>query len=128
MTEPVWLPKTFILRIHDEQLRRHGGSAGIRDEGLLDSALARPLNAFSYGVSDTCELGALYAAGIIKNHPFVDGNKRTGYIAARVFIETGGLRLVAPQEERLAYTLMLAAGEIDENAFGDWLKANTEPL
>jgi death-on-curing protein len=128
VTEPVWLLASLILKIHEEQLRRHGGGVGIRDEGLLDSALARPLNAYSYGVSDICELGALYATGIIKNHPFVDGNKRTGYIAGRLFIETNGLRLVAPQEERLAYILMLAAGDIDETAYADWLKANTEAL
>ena len=127
MTEPRWLDKAFILQVHDRQLALHGGAGGTRDEGLLDSALARPLNAFGYGEHDLCTLGALYAGGIIQNHPFIDGNKRTGYVACLTFLRANGLKLVAPMADRLAWTLMLAAGEIDYQPYANWLRENTEP-
>jgi death-on-curing protein len=127
MREPRWLDKSFILRVHDRQLELHGGAAGLRDEGLLDSALSRPLNAFGYGEGELCTLGALYAGGIIKNRPFVDGNKRTGYVACLTFLRANGLKLMAPMADRLAWTLMLAAGEIDHQPYANWLRENTEP-
>ncbi|WP_300395518.1 type II toxin-antitoxin system death-on-curing family toxin [Henriciella sp.] len=125
--EPRWLDKTFILQVHDRQLALHGGAGGLRDEGLLDSALARALNAYGYGETDLCSLGALYGAGIIQNHPFVDGNKRTGYVACLTFMRANGLKLTAPMADRLAWTLMLAAGEIEADAYASWLRENTEP-
>lgn len=128
MTEPRWLDKSFILQVHDRQLELHGGASGIRDEGLLDSALARALNAFGYGENDLCMLGALYGAGIIQNHPFIDGNKRTGYVACLTFLRANGLKLVAPMAERLAWTVMLAASEIGPEEYADWLRASTEPV
>lgn len=128
MSEPRWLDKSFILQVHDRQLQLHGGATGLRDEGLLDSALARALNAHGYGETDLCSLGALYAAGIIQNHPFVDGNKRTGYVACLTFLRANGLKLVAPMADRLAWTLMLAAGEIDHEPYAGWLRENTEPV
>jgi death on curing protein len=127
MKEPRWLDKSFILQVHDRQLDLHGGASGLRDEGLLDSALARALNAFGYGEEDLCMLGALYGAGIIQNHPFVDGNKRTGYVACLTFLRANGLKLTAPMADRLAWTLMLAAGEIGPEAYAGWLRENTGP-
>ena len=128
MKEPRWLDRAFMVRVHNRQLQLHGGPAGIRDEGLLDSALARPLNAFGHGEGSLPMLGALYAAGIIQNHPFIDGNKRTGYVACLTFLRANGLKLVAPMADRLAQTVMLAAGEIDAEAYGAWLRETTEPV
>ena len=122
MTDPVWLPKTFILRVHVRQIELFGGLPGMRDEGLLESALSRPVNAFHYGQEDVFELAGLYAAGIIQNHPFLDGNKRTGYVAALTFLRALGWQLTAPDEERIAKTLLLAAGGIDEVAYAVWLR------
>jgi len=95
----IWLDKRLVLAIHDEQLREHGGAAGIRDEGLLESVLARPLNAASYGEPGLAELAALYALGIARNHPFVDGNKRTAYVALEVFLDLNGFDLTASDAE-----------------------------
>ena len=120
--QPVWLPTSLILRVHDRQIALFGGLPGMRDEGLLDSALSRPVNAFHYGESDPFNLAGLYAAGIIQNHAFLDGNKRTGYVAALTFLRALGWRLVAPEAERIAQTLMLAAGDIDETGFASWLR------
>lgn len=122
MIAPLWLPKIFILRVHDRQIELFGGLPGIRDEGLLESALARPVNAFNYGEHDPFSLAGLYAAGIIKNHPFLDGNKRTGYVAALTFLRALAWRLTAPDEDRIAKTLLLAAGDIDARAYADWLR------
>ena len=125
MSEPVWLPKPFILKVHDRQLQLHGGASGLRDEGLLDSALARALNAFGYGETDLHSLAALYAAGIIQNHPFIDGNKRTGFVAGLTFLQANGFALTASMAERLAFTVMLAAGEFDNEGYADWLRKNS---
>ena len=95
MTDPVWLPRTVAEDIHAEQLTRHGGSPGLRDIGLLESALARPQNTWGYGETDVSELAALYAEGIARNHPFVDGNKRTAFMVAYAFLRANGLRLRA---------------------------------
>jgi len=127
MSEPVWLPLDLMLYVHDRQIAEHGGGAGVRDVGLLESGLDRPRNAFAYGETDMCVLAALYAAGVVRNHPFVDGNKRTGFIACELFLEANGLALTAPDEECIALTIALAAGEVDEAAYADWLREWVEP-
>ena len=122
MTKPTWLTKSFVLRVHNRQIELFGGLSGMRDEGLLESALSRPLNAHAYGEKDIFNLAGLYAAGIIGNHPFLDGNKRTGYVAALTFLRAMGWRLSVPDEDRIAQTLLLAAGDIDERAYATWLR------
>lgn len=127
MSEPVWLPIELIHHVHERQIAEHGGLAGVREEALLDSALARPRNAFTYGEKDLCVLAALYAAGIAKNHAFVDGNKRTGFIACELFLEVNGWTLTAPDEECIALMLALAASEADAEAFAVWLREWVKP-
>ena len=106
--------REFVESLHAEQLRLHGGAAGIRDEGMLESALARPLQKQAYGDPDLCELAAAYLFGIAKNHPFVDGNKRTAFAAADLFLYFNGLSVEAEQADIIQFVLMVAAGEIDE--------------
>ncbi len=127
MSEPKWLDSEAVLALHDEQLAEHGGSAGVRDLGLLDSALARPRNAWSYGQGDLVALAGLYAAGVMRNHPFVDGNKRAGFLAAYVFLYVNGLELLADEGETVVHCLALAASEIDEAEFAGWLRDNLQP-
>ena len=125
MTEPVWLLKSAIIAAHTITIATHGGSAGLRDEGLLESALARPRNLYHYeDCGDLPLLAAAYAAGIIHNHPFVDGNKRAGFIAAATFLDLNGAPLQADEVSATTMTLALAAGEIDEAAYGAWLAQN----
>ncbi len=126
-TEPKWLGVESVLVMHEEQLAEHGGASGIRDLGLLDSALARPRNAWSYGQSDLVALAALYAAGIMRNHPFIDGNKRTGFLAAYAFLYVNGLEIIANEAEVIVQCLSLAAGEIDDTEFAAWLRENVRP-
>lgn len=126
--EPRWLSKAAILLLHAESLSAFGGAAGLRDEGLLESALARPLNLFAYeGVTDLARLAAAYASGIARNHPFVDGNKRAAFAAAGVFLKANGLNLVAEQAVATAAMLDLAAGELPEEGSAAWLHDNTRP-
>lgn len=125
MTQPIWLERDAVIIFHEEALREHGGPAGLRDDAMLDSGLARPRNAFAYGEQDICQLATLYAAGIVRNHPFVDGNKRTGFLCAALFLELNGLRLIASDEDVVANTVALAAGTIDEAAYTEWLRANS---
>jgi death on curing protein len=113
--------------MHDEQLAEHGGAGGVRDLGLLESALARPRNAWSYGQNDLIALGALYAAGIMRNHPFIDGNKRTGFLAAYAFLYVNGFEIVADEAEVIVQCLALAASEIDETEFAAWLRESVQP-
>jgi death-on-curing protein len=127
MTAPVWIPPEVVLAIHDEQIAEHGGLAGVRDATLLDSALARPQHAFAYGEKDLCLLAALYAAGIVRNHPFADGNKRTAFVARELFLTVNGLLLEAGDDACIEQTVALAAGEIDEHAYALWLRDNVEP-
>jgi death-on-curing protein len=127
MSEPTWLPPDLIIRLHDRQIDLHGGLAGTRDPGLLESAITRPLNAWSYGEEDLFTLASLYAAGLIRNHPFLDGNKRIGFLTALLFLEANGWRMAAPLAERLAFTLQLAASEIDEKIYADWLRRSCVP-
>lgn len=126
-TEPKWLGVEAVLVMHEEQLAEHGGAVGVRDLGLLDSALARPRNAWSYGESDLVALAALYAAGVMRNHPFVDGNKRTGFLAAYAFLYVNGLEIVADEAEVIVQCLSLAASEIDDAEFAAWLRENVRP-
>lgn len=117
-----WLLDMVVISIHDEQLAEHGGSTGIRDEGLLSSALSRPKNQANYGDPSVFDLAAAYAYGIICNHPFVDGNKRTGFLAAYVFMNINGWDLKVSEAEAVNAILALAAGEMDEPGFSKWLK------
>ncbi len=121
----VWLSRQLILAVHDEQLAEHGGAIGVRDEGLLDSALARPLNRAGYGEPDIAELGALYGIAIARNHPFVDGNKRTAYVALESFLLLNGCRFPVSDAEAVVATLAMASGEIDDAEFIDWVRTNT---
>ena len=121
---PVWLEKPAVLAAHQMLLAEFGGSPGLRDDGLLESALARPQNLHAYESPDIEALAASYAAGIVGNHPFVDGNKRTGFMAAYIFLDRNGLELVAPEAEATAVVRLLAAGEITELDFAAWLRRN----
>jgi death on curing protein len=121
----VWVDKRGLMLLHDESLAEHGGAAGLRDEGLLDSALARPLNLSAYGKPDVFELVASYGVGLAKNHPFVDGNKRAAFLAVGLFLALNGKRLTATQLDATATMLEVAAGSIDEAQLADWLRANT---
>ena len=126
MTEPEWLSKDLMLAIHDEQLAEHGGGIGVRDTDLLDSALTRPQNRFAYDpASDLPALAAAYAFGLVRNHPFVDGNKRTAFVAAEVFLDLNGLIVTASDEACVLTMLRLAAGEMDEAEYAAWLRANS---
>jgi len=125
MKKPVWLDREVALAIHELMLAQHGGLAGVRDEGLLESALSKPRNLFAYRHSTVPQLAASYAAGIIRNHPFLDGNKRTGFMLAATFMELNGLTLTASEESVVHQTLALAAGKLKEAAYGTWLKDNS---
>ncbi|MBL8560422.1 MAG: type II toxin-antitoxin system death-on-curing family toxin [Hyphomonadaceae bacterium] len=128
MAEPVWLETEAILRLHLEQLEEHGGGLGVRDEGLLDSAMSRARNRYVYGETDVVVLATAYASGIVGNHPFIDGNKRTGFIAMALFLEVNGLTVTAEEADVVLTMLALAAGAIDDDAFTAWLRANVAPL
>jgi death-on-curing protein len=123
--KPAWLKKEAVLAMHDRLLAEHGGSAGVRDEALLESALARPQNLLAYGKLSMFDLAAAYACGIIKNHPFVDGNKRTGFMAAFVFLGINKIDLVASESDVVLQTLAVAANELTEKAYASWLKENS---
>jgi death-on-curing protein len=120
----VWLSRQLILAIHDEQLAEHGGAIGVRDEGLLDSALARPLNRAGYGDPDVAELAAVYAIAIARNHPFLDGNKRTAYVALETFLALNGCAFPVSDADAALVTLAMAAGDMEDEAFTDWVRAN----
>lgn len=119
-----WISKRALLLLHDESLAEHGGASGIRDDGLLESALARPENLAAYGDPDLAALAAAYAYGLAKNHPFIDGNKRAAFLAAGLFLAVNGHDLVAPQTEAITLVLALAASEVTENAFAAWLRTH----
>lgn len=127
MNRPIWVERSAALQLHAESLVVHGGAVGIRDVGLLESALARPLNLHAYDPdADAAALAAAYAFGIIRNHPFVDGNKRTGFLCAALFLEANGFRFMASEAEVIGETLALAASEIDEAEFAAWLRRNVQ--
>lgn len=120
----VWISKRLALAIHDRQLAEHGGGTGVRDEALLDSALARPHQLFAYGdpPPDLAALAASLAFGLARNHPFVDGNKRTAHVCYRAFLALNDAELVATEEEKYIAMLSLAEGSLDEAGFADWLR------
>lgn len=126
MREPIWVEDDLVFAIHDRQLAEHGGAGGLRDESLLHSALGRARNHLAYGTPDIVELAAKYTAGIVLNHAFVDGNKRTGFVVGVLFLELNGYRFTASEEAAAQAVLELAAGTIDENAFCAFLRANVE--
>ena len=126
MREPEWVLREVVFAAHEQSLARFGGAAGVRDDGLLDSALGKPLNLFAYGKPTLFDLAASYGYGIVKNHPFIDGNKRTGFLVAVVFLELNGYRFRASEVDATLQTLALAAGDISEAAFAEWLKANSK--
>lgn len=118
----VWLGRELILAIHDEQLAEHGGSTGLLDPGLLDGALARPLNRAGYGSPDIAELAAVYALAITQNHPFVDGNKRTAFVALELFLRLNGCRFTAGDAEAVVMMLAMAASELPDAEFIAWVR------
>ena len=125
MKEPVWIEKEALLILHAKGLARFGGAEGLRDEGLLDSALARAQNSFHYdGQREIAALAASYAFGLAKNHPFVDGNKRAAFMAMGVFLAVNGWTLKADNVGAIQAMLALAGGEIGESQFAAWLKQN----
>lgn len=129
MSEPVWLFREALVVLHDESIAEHGGIEGIRDQGLLESALARAQNRFAYeNETDLHRLAATYAFGIAKNHPFADGNKRAAFLAAGMFLRVNGIRLTASQADATMVMYDLAASKIDEATFAAWLKANSTAL
>lgn len=122
-----WVDKQALLLLHGESVAEHGGAAGIRDAGLLDSALARAQNLAAYGDPDVAALAAAYGAGISQNHPFVDGNKRAAFLSVGLFLALNGYRLVATQAEATLAIMSLAAGELKEEEFAAWLRGHIEP-
>ena len=126
MADPRWLSKKLVQVLHAESLSRFGGAPGVRDEGLLESALDRPRNLLSYGDDPSLfDLAAAYTEGLLKNHPFVDGNKRAGLLAARAFLFQNGFRLDPPEAETVHVIEGVAAGEIKAEELSNWLKANS---
>ena len=124
MNEPAWVTREECLAIHEMMLAQHGGLAGIRDANLLESALSKPQNLFTHGSPTVTDMAASYAAGIIRNHPLVDGNKRTGFMVAAVFLEVNGYAFFATEESTVENTVALAAGKLKEPEYAAWLKAN----
>lgn len=127
MSPWIWIERSVVIAAHGEQLAEHGGGAGMRDEGLLDSALARPENFAAYGSPDYADLAAAYGFGIARNHAFIDGNKRTAFIAVELFLVLNGYELLANDADCVLTMLALAAGDIEEGAFAAWLRLNSKP-
>lgn len=127
MSDWKWVNRQVLLLLHDESLAEHGGAPGLRDEGLLDSALARPLNLALYTKPDVASLAAAYGVGLAKNHAFVDGNKRAAFLATGMFLAVNGYRLHATQAEATLAVLAVAAGEMDEVTFAQWIRTHIKP-
>lgn len=125
MNEPVWVEEVDCLSFHEKLLARFGGAGGLRDRGLLLSALARPKHLFAYEKPTMFDLAAAYAHGIVKNHPFLDGNKRSGFLAAALFLESNGFRFTATEESAALKTVQLAAGDMTADEFAAWLAETT---
>ena len=122
----VWLDHDVLRAVHDEQLAEHGGAGGTRDDGLFESALARPENLAAYGEPDVADLAAAYGFGIARNHPFIDGNKRTAFVAVELFLDLNGLELSAGDADCVLTMLAVAAGQMDEPTFARWLRQRTQ--
>ena len=128
MTEPVWLDPEAVVAAHDEVIARTGGASGVRDAGLLESALMRPQNRWAYeGVDRIIDLAATYAVALAKNHPFIDGNKRAAFVGMAIFLMRNGFVLTASNPDATATMIAVASGQMDEDALAAWLRANTEP-
>jgi death-on-curing protein len=129
MNEPIWVREDVVLRIHEELLMLHGGPEGVRDLGLLESALGRPKNLFAYSEQDVSmgRFTAAYAKGLVANHPFVDGNKRTAFTVSLVFLKLNGFEMTATKEDRVLTFWKLAANEISEEQLASWFEGNTVP-
>jgi len=125
MTEPIWLKKAVILALHDRLLAEFGGGTGTRDPERLEAAVARPVQRFHYGHTELHDLAASYAAAIIQGHPFIDGNKRTGFVCAVIFLELNGRIFSASEEDAVVQTLGLASSELTEQEYADWLRKNS---
>ena len=123
----IWLTRTMVELVHGEQLAQHGGGHGVRDAGLLESALARPLNRAGYGEPDLAELAAIYALGIAKNHPFIEGNKRMAYVALETFLALNGMDLTASDAGSVVAMLDMASGEMSDDAFIAWVREHARP-
>ena len=124
MTEPVWVSVELATAIHGEQLRRFGGPSGLRDPGMLESALGRPQNKWAYGERDLARLAAAYAYGIAKNHPFVDGNKRAAFLCLITFLGLNEVEFMVSEPEATTAIIGLAAGDIDEDGLSRWIRDN----
>lgn len=122
-----WVSRQVLILLHDESLAEHGGAPGVRDEGLLDSALARPLNLSLYEQPDMADLAASYGVALAKNHAFVDGNKRAAFLAVGLFLGVNGYRLRATQADATLTVMDVAAGVMDEAAFAQWIRSHVEP-
>jgi death on curing protein len=120
-----WVDRRALELLHGESLAMHGGAAGLRDEGLLESALARPLNLAAYGKPEVWDLAGAYGVGLAKNHAFVDGNKRAAFLAVGMFLALNGYRLTAPQADATLTMLAVAAGQMDETTFARWLRQHS---
>lgn len=124
--EPRWPSKESLLALHDRSIALHGGAPGLRDDGLLESALARPANRFHYeGVDDVCVLAATYLVAVASNHPFADGNKRAAFLAAGLFLRLNARRLIAEQADAARAVLAVAAGERDIDVVAEWIRARS---
>jgi death-on-curing protein len=126
MKEPIWLQKNVVIAFHEILLVEHGGLSGMRDEGLLDSALGRPINQYFYESANICQLAAAYAWGIARNHPFLDGNKRTAFLSMKTFLLRNGIKLVPPKSEAIHKFIALAAGDVEEEGLAKWIKKFAE--
>ena len=126
MSDWKWINRQVLLLLHDESLAEHGGASGLRDEGLLESALARPLNLALYGEPDAASLAASYGLGLAKNHAFIDGNKRAAFLAVGLFLGLNGYRLHATQADATLTVLSVAAGELDEAGFAQWIRTHMQ--
>ncbi len=127
MSAWVWLRRSTLVLLHDESLAEHGGASGLRDEGLLESALARPLNLVACGNPDIADLAACYGVGLAKNHAFVDGSKRAAFLSVGLFLALNGQRLVVTQADATLTMLSVAAGDIEEAAFAQWIRTHVQP-
>lgn len=125
MTEWVWIDPSVVLAVHEEQLAEHGGSPGIRDMSLLESALAQPRNRAVYGKPDIADVAAAYGVGVARNRPFVDGNKRTAFVCAELFLHLNGYQLTAGDADCILTMLAVAAGEIEEVDFASWVREHS---
>lgn len=127
MQEWVWLAPAVVEAVHAEQLAEHGGAPGTRDAGLLESALARPRHLASYGDPDIADLAAAYGYGVARNHPFIDGNKRTAFVAVELFLALNGADVTATDADCVLTMLDVAAGSLDEAAFAAWIRSHQQP-